>query len=563
MTSWLLRGLVPALVLLTGDLFAAAQDRAPSTRGAADASIRPDDLCTIEGAVTNAATGSPVSNASVTAQSQDRSGTARAVTDLRGRYEIKGIRPGRYGMMAIAAGFLAVGSMQSSTIGGTGPVPGRFVDLAEGQRATGIDLKLMPYGAISGRVVNRDGEPIAGNYVGLARYKWDGGVRTLTDVFQAQCNDIGEYRISSAPPGRYILRVWRSDIRSQRDVDRSAKPRQEDYVTSYYPGVADPGAAVPLDLAPGQTLTGLNLTMVKARVSRVSGRVVNQTGSKPQSISVILSPVPMFAGQILGVVNAQGEFEFNPVPLGDYTLIAIVQAPPAATASTHQPITVGREPLENQVLTVRAPLQVSGSARVEGDAKVDFRPMSIELKLPWRDVGNFYGMGRIEEAGSFRIAGALNPERYVLSLRGLPPNFYVKSARYGPVDALTDGIDVSSGASMPLDVVLSPAAASVSGAVKDDADRIVEDATVVAVPQEQARQKQPIFYASAKTDQSGAFRLTGLAPGKYRIYAFARATGEPWASAAFLEPPAGRAKTVTLAERESQMTDVRLIAAEQ
>jgi hypothetical protein len=199
---------------------------------------------------------------------------------------------------------------------------------------------------------------------------------------------------------------------------------------------------------------------------------------------------------------------------------------------------------------------------VEGDAKVDFRSMFVELNLPWRNVGNFNGAAKIEEAGSFRIAGAVNPERYALSFRNLPPNFYVKSARFGQADALTDGVDVTAGAASRLDIVLSPAGASVSGAVKDDEDHVIEDATVVAVPQEAARQKQPIFYASAKTDQSGAFRLSGLAPGKYKIYALQRADGQPWASTAFLAPLEGRAKTVTLAEGESQSADVRVIPAE-
>ena len=126
---------------------------------------------------------------------------------------------------------------------------------------------------------------------------------------------------------------------------------------------------MPLDLAPGQTLTDLNLTMVKARVSRVSGRVVNQTGSRPQSVQVFLSPVPMFARQVLGVVNEQGEFEFNSVPLGDYTLIALVTALPSKTGSVHQAITVGREPLENQILSVPPPIEISGIVRAEGDAK--------------------------------------------------------------------------------------------------------------------------------------------------------------------------------------------------
>ena len=133
--------------------------------------------------------------------------------------------------------------------------------------------------------------------------------------------------------------------------------------------------------------------------------------------------------------------------------------------------------------------------------------------MPWRQTFGFtVNPATPDEEGAFRLS-EINPERYALEVQNLPEEFYVKSARSGDVDALENGIDLTRGAPAPLQIVVAGTAAAVAGSVKNSDGVAVAEAIVALVPQEGARQKQPPFYRSSKTDASGNFRLTGLIPG--------------------------------------------------
>jgi Carboxypeptidase regulatory-like domain len=209
---------------------------------------RPEDLCTFGGKVTNAATGEPVGKATIYIRSQ---GVAiggqrvyRTVTDETGKYEAKGVDPGQYQVSASDSRFVSSNYW---------PRAARVLTLAPGQKAAGIDLALMPRGVIAGRVVNRNGDPMASYYVTPLVFSYVGGQRVMVEAQGSPVsNDAGEYRFSGLPPGRYYIQVAAARSGGDAEQDRSAKPRQEDYVTSYYPGTADPNAATPVEVGQGR-----------------------------------------------------------------------------------------------------------------------------------------------------------------------------------------------------------------------------------------------------------------------------------------------------------------------
>jgi hypothetical protein len=406
---------------------------------------------------------------------------------------------------------------------------------------------------------------MASYYVTPLVFKYVGGKRVLVEAQGSPVsNDAGEYRLPGLPPGRYYLQAaTRSGGEAERD--RSAKPREEDYVTSYYPGTADPSIAAPVDVLPGQTVSGVNITVVKSHVTRVSGRVANQTGVADRG--GILALTPSGPAEIFGL-NASpgpnGEFEFRGVPPGPYWLDVRLLLQTSRWRYVRQAITVGQEPVENLSVAVPGAYEVAGTVRVEGDKKLDLRSLKVGLRIPWRAIFGFtVDPAAPEENGAFRLS-EVNPQRYVLDIQNLPEDFYIRSARFGDdANALENGVDLTRGAPGPLQIVLAGAAAGVVGSVKDGDGAAVAEATVALVPQEEARQKQPLFYRSSKTDASGGFKLTGLIPGEYKVYAWTRVDGEPWVSAEFLTPLESQGKSVTLREGGSQTVDLRVIPAEQ
>jgi hypothetical protein len=440
----------------------------------------------------------------------------------------------------------------------------KTLTLAAGRKAAGIDLTLMPYGVIAGRVVNRDGDPMASYYVTPLVFQYVGGRKVMVEAQGSPVsNDAGEYRLDGLPPGRYYLQVAAARTGGDAERDRSARPRQEDYVTSYYPGTADPSAAAPVEVAAGQTIDGLNIRVVKSNVTRVSGRVVNLTGATERFATVHLTSAGI-AG-IFGLdatAGPRGEFEFRGVPPGAYALDVRLLLQTSRWRRVRQAVTVGREPVENLSVAVPDAYEIAGSVRVEGDKTLDLRSLKVGLRTPWRQVYGFtVNPAAPAGDGAFRLS-EVNPERYVLDVQNLPAEFYIKSARFGETDALENGIDLTRGAA-PLQIVLAGAAAVVMGAVKDGDRAAVAEATVALVPQEAAKQRQSLFYRSSKTDPSGNFRLTGVPPGEYRAYAWARVEGEPWVSAEFLKPLESQGKAVSLREGGSQTLELTVIPAEQ
>ncbi len=532
---------------------------APPSQAPATA-VRPEDLCTFGGKVTNAATGEPVGKYTIYIRSQGAAPAGqrvyRTVTDETGKYEAKGVDPGQYQVYASNSRFVSSSYWPSAA---------RVLTLTAGQKAAGIDLTLMPRGFIEGRVVNRNGGPMAGYNVTPLVFKYVGGRRVMVEAQGSPVsNDAGEYRLSGLPPGRYYIQVAAARSAGDAEQDRSAKPRQEDYVTSYYPGTADPNAAIPVEVAAGQTIGGVNITVVKSRVTRVSGRIVNQTGVPARATMAVLT-----SSGVAGVFGAnatagpQGEFEFRGVPQGPYTIDVRLLLQTSRWCYVRQAITVGQAPVDNLSILVPGAYEIPGAVRVEGDKKLDVRSLKVGLRTPWRQIFGFtVNPAAPEENGAFRLT-EVNPERYVLEIQNLPEEFYVKSARFGDVDALENGIDLTGGAPAPLQIVLGGTAAAIVGSVKDGNGAAVAEATVALVPQEAGRQRQPLFYRSSRTDPSGNFKLTGLIPGEYKVYAWTRVDGEPWVSAEFLKPLESKGKSVTLRDGGSQMVELRVIPAEQ
>jgi protocatechuate 3,4-dioxygenase beta subunit len=84
---------------------------------------------------------------------------------------------------------------------------GLHITVAAGEAVKDVEIKFRPAGAITGRVLNEDGEPMANVTVQAMRYAYIGGKRRLNPEGQAQTNDLGEYRIFNLLPKKYYVRA--------------------------------------------------------------------------------------------------------------------------------------------------------------------------------------------------------------------------------------------------------------------------------------------------------------------------------------------------------------------
>jgi hypothetical protein len=117
-----------------------------------------------------------------------------------------------------------------------------------------------------------------------------------------------------------------------------------------------------------------------------------------------------------------------------------------------------------------------------------------------------------------------------MNINPTPAGIFEKSVRLGDKDFLYQRIEIPAGSAAPLNIVMSSNMASVSGEI-DGAD--AKRAGILLVPVGTLHNLARFFY-SAITDDAGKFKLSGIAPGKYKIFAL-----EKIATANFRTPEAG------------------------
>src|SRR5687767_12623947 len=108
----------------------------------------------ISGTVVSATTGEPLRKASVSlTRSPGVPNLLIAVTDVQGRFSLTGLPTGQYTVSVDRFGYLSPSRAE---------IDKEIITVYDGQQVTGITIKLTPNGSISGRVLDDDGDPLAG-----------------------------------------------------------------------------------------------------------------------------------------------------------------------------------------------------------------------------------------------------------------------------------------------------------------------------------------------------------------------------------------------------------------
>jgi Carboxypeptidase regulatory-like domain len=202
--------LLSAFGLLLLALSLAAQDAATSAPGTAN---KPVESCTVSGRVVSASDGTPVKSALVGlvkegSKSRQKFGD---YTDAEGKFEIKGIAPGRYRFSASHTGYLSQ-QFQSKDVA----KPGAMLTLTAGQEVTGVLFRLTRAAVVTGRIVDANGEPMVGVSVSVLRKPTademeDGPASSrkpeVISESAAPTDDRGEYRIFGLRPGDYYIKA--------------------------------------------------------------------------------------------------------------------------------------------------------------------------------------------------------------------------------------------------------------------------------------------------------------------------------------------------------------------
>lgn len=554
----------------------------------------------IEGIVVRAGTNEPIEGVELrlsSVSSQPGIADPLPTTGRDGKFSISGLAPGRYLAMAMKSGYAAqiYGSRQTGITGLAGigtreedlAAAGALINVVAGQVVRDLVFRMTPSATVSGRVLGSNGEPLVSMQVELLPETFDAsGRRNLIPLTQVDTDDRGEYRLFSVEPGRYYISArWtrialaRQEVNSELRTVDAADSNGQRYAPAYYPSSPDLARAVLVDVKAGDALMSMDVTMrPPSRQPRrnIRGRVIDATTGQapPLNSGPTFALIPRDAEYLNSLpawdphLMADGSFELRDVAEGSYWFVVRLTSvrTNAGTAGRTAvvPLNLGGGDIERFTVNLLPVAAVSGKVTLDGGpwSAAD----NLQIRLNANRIGAFtMNMSANPSRALFQSDGTfvmvnVNPADYDLVINGLPPDAYIKLARFGGVDALAQRIAISGPTSTLLEVDVSTKAGQLTGVVLDRDRKPTPGVEAILIPEGPAR--RPDRYKTARTDANGRFLLRGIAPGNYRLYAFESIERFRYFDAEFVRPFESFGKSVRIEEGARGTIDLDMIPAE-
>src|SRR5688572_16472470 len=162
------------------------------------------------------------------------------------------------------------------------------------------------------------------------------------------------------------------------------------------------------------------------------------------------------------------------------------------------------------------------------------------------------GIGVAE--GNFSIP-AVPEEVYWTRFARLPACAYALSMKQDGASVRDEHVRVSQDTT--LDVVFAAGGGSVEGSVRNAKGEKVSNAVVAVLPDAPLREHGHL-YRSATSDQNGNFRVAGIAPGAYHVFAWSDLEGEAFRNAEFMTRFEERGSAIAVKGTATAKVDVRV-----
>lgn len=394
------------------------------------------------------------------------------MTNADGYFVFRELPAGNYTLTTLALGYIGLS------------YPPRIVELSPGRSAPAV-LRISKYAAISGRVFDEQGDPLAGVPVSALQRVLIGGrlvlhqttsLRTLTD-------DRGIYRLTSLMPGSYVVGALSAPatipaslaneiaaaasnpdaafalrstlMRSVRDalsgdglrvgdsvLQRpglapwlSPEGRVMSYATTLFPGTHSPADATVITIGSGEDRAGVDLPLRLKPTVRVSGVLTGPDGPMRRLELRLVQPNSAYpsdgdpVGAATAFTDGTGAFTFLGVASGDYELQAAALSLEITDASKPdhplwlvQNITIGDSDITGLAVVMKPGLRVGG--------RIEFRSSPGSPTRDQRGIVHLQPLGadvwrpsqaRSAADGAFQTGGE-PPGRYMINASATPLN---------------------------------------------------------------------------------------------------------------------------------------------
>ena len=512
----------------------------------------------ITGRVVTADTGSPIRRAQVRAVATNFQATRIASTDADGRFELRDLPAGRWQLTVSKAGFVSLRYGQLRPF-----EAGRPIELRDNEVMDRAHMSLPRAAAITGRIFDEFGDPIASARVQVLRYQLVQGVRLLSPTgVRDQSDDTGAFRLYGLMPGDYLVSATLRALQ----VDDDPTGEAAGYAPTYYPGTGNVAEAQLLALGLGQELTGVSFSLLPVRTVRISGTVIDSTGGLLSSGLISLLPsdtrsASLGVGGARGNVRRNGAFSLSNVAPGSYTLLVSPRGRGGAVNEVAMmPLTVGSEDLLDLYVSTTNGATLSGSVTAAAGSMSALPTGSLQITTSSFIPGLAGRPTRVDDDGTFTLTGLFGSR--LVRVAGLASQWMVQSIVLGGIDVTDEPIQFRPNEDVEgLRITLTDRVTEIIGKVGTSRGEPSFDYTVVVFPENETRWGPPSRYVqSARPDQDGQFTIRALpADESYLAVAVNYLENGEAADPRFLEQMRGRAEQFSLGEGETRALDLDLI----
>ncbi len=515
----------------------------------------------ISGVVVDAAGNQPISGVRVAiAPVSQRDAFTTVVTGEDGRFSFPGLAPGKYTLTAQHRGYVTQSFNQHGQFSSSIAV-GPELDSSH------LVFAMIVEGAISGSVIDDQGEAVRDAHVMLFQSAADDGLLRTSQRASAMTDDEGHYHFSHLRAGKYFVAVSAQPWYAQRPLshikvtdasgsvtdyaggvydsvlknaqrveveEATPSPLDVAYPITFYGGATDASAATPILLGKGDKVSAdISLQAVPAVHWRVN------TPSEQQQQSFVLLEQRVFDGAPIQIpvtasIARPGVVELSGFPPGRFT---VNRRSATGEMQEQQELEVdGNGAVEKGSPSVAVPLGTS----------VSFEPpaaLSGQIGLLLREkTSNKILRETINGKGEIEFKEGIQRGTYEISVQG-GRDIYLRSVQATGARITGRILEIKGAAPVKLNLTIAAGRGDVSG-IALRGDNPTPGVMVVLVPADPAHNQ--LLFRRDQSDSDGSFNIADVVPGRYTLLAIADGWDLEWANPAVLERfmPQGEPLTV-------------------
>ena len=477
----------------------------------------------IIGVVSDSVSHQPLRNAMVTLEVNStvpQPPEARVITDDAGAFAFHDLKPGQYRAVAFRPDYPAW----------------KTITVSPSENPDSVHIELVPGAIVSGRILDEDGDPLNGCWVQARPVEHPEQI--VSSQIARSVSEPSDYRLFGLLPGKYILAA-QCVVPAFQPRPFSAGPDPPPslaYPLQFYPTAPDAASAEPIELAAGIDRAGIDFRMQPAHVTQVRAVIApSSAGWHGTDLFGELIRQGHLADNELGrrmSPDSSGAFRFPQIFPGSYALV-VTSLDPKNRIGGIQRIEVTDQPV-NAVIELKRAIDIHGTVELESgshSAKVQLSQIRMRFLS---DYPQFISAEQadVKQDGSFAL-NSLLPIPWRIYVYG--SSVFVKSVWLGTKEASGRMLDLSNGLPETVKIVLSANTATIRGMAPPGTTVVYRNLD-----------EKLLTGQSQLVDQSGQFRIEGLAPGRYRVAA----------GGSFEAIPENGGREITVQEGETATVDL-------